>query len=169
MRGSGSAASIANGYGLDGPGIESRWGRDFSPDGPGAHAASCTMGTGSYSGVKSGRGLTLTPLPHLVPWSWKSRAMPLLPLCSVRPLQILSACTWVHFTLTLNLSDLTSNLLQQYVLPVPLRFRKTSYMVFVAFVRPMSEPAQRFFSCRTDFSQQMAQVLLFLFLYTFLF
>jgi len=29
MSGSGSAVSIATGYGLDGPGIESRWGRDF--------------------------------------------------------------------------------------------------------------------------------------------
>ena len=28
-RGSGSSVDIATGYGLDGPGIESRWGRDF--------------------------------------------------------------------------------------------------------------------------------------------
>jgi hypothetical protein len=27
--GRGSSAGIATGYGLDGPGIESRWGRDF--------------------------------------------------------------------------------------------------------------------------------------------
>ena len=27
--GSGSIVGIANGYGLDGPGIESQWGRDF--------------------------------------------------------------------------------------------------------------------------------------------
>jgi hypothetical protein len=31
--------------------------------GPGAHPASCTMGTGSFPGVKSGRGVTLTPTP----------------------------------------------------------------------------------------------------------
>ena len=37
--------------------------------GPGAHPASCTMGTGSFPGVKSGRGVTLTPHPLLVPWS----------------------------------------------------------------------------------------------------
>jgi len=30
------------------------------------------MGTGSFQGVKSGRSVTLTPHPHLVPWSWKS-------------------------------------------------------------------------------------------------
>ena len=37
--------------------------------GPRAHPASCTMGTGSFSGVKSGRGVTLTPHLLLVPWS----------------------------------------------------------------------------------------------------
>ena len=37
--------------------------------GPGAHPTSCTMGTGSFLGVKSGRGVTLTPHPLLVPWS----------------------------------------------------------------------------------------------------
>ena len=35
--------------------------------GPGAHPASCTMGTGSFPGVKSGQGVTLTPHPLLVP------------------------------------------------------------------------------------------------------
>jgi hypothetical protein len=34
--------------------------------GPGAHPASCTMGTGSFPGVESGRGVTLTPHPLLV-------------------------------------------------------------------------------------------------------
>jgi len=31
--------------------------------GPGAHPASCTMGTGSFPGVKRDRGVTLTPSP----------------------------------------------------------------------------------------------------------
>jgi DNA-binding transcriptional LysR family regulator len=66
--------------------------------GPGAHPASCTMGTGSFPGVKSGRGLTLIPHPLLAPWSRKGRAIPLLPLWAVRPVQSLSACTRVHFT-----------------------------------------------------------------------
>ena len=66
--------------------------------GSGAHPAPCTMGTGSFPRVKSGRGVTLTPHPLLVPWSWKGRAIPLLPLWAVRPLQRLSACTRVHFT-----------------------------------------------------------------------
>ena len=34
--------------------------------GPGVHPASCTMGTGSFPGVKSGRSVTLTPHPLLV-------------------------------------------------------------------------------------------------------
>ena len=37
--------------------------------GPGAYPASCTMGTGFFLGVNSGRGVTLTPHPLLVPWS----------------------------------------------------------------------------------------------------
>ena len=32
--------------------------------GPGAHPASCTMGTKSFPGVKSGQGVRLTPHPH---------------------------------------------------------------------------------------------------------
>ena len=63
---------IATGYGLDGPGIESRWVRDIPAPfqtGPRAHPASCKMGTGSFPGVKSGRAVTLTPHPLLVPWS----------------------------------------------------------------------------------------------------
>jgi len=64
----------------------------------GTHPAFCTMGAGSYPGVKSGRGVTLTPHPLLVPWSWKSRAIPLHPLWAVRPVQSFSACTRVHFT-----------------------------------------------------------------------
>ena len=97
----GSSVGIATGYGLDGPGIESWWGARFSAPvqtSPGAHPASSTMGTGSFLGVKSGRGVTLTPHPLLVPWSWKVRAIPLLPLWAVRPVHSLSACTRVHFT-----------------------------------------------------------------------
>jgi hypothetical protein len=74
--------------------------------GPGAHPASCTKGTGSFPGVKNGRGVTLTPHPLLVLWSRKGRAIPLFPhgpyglyRASV-PVQSLSACTRVHFTFT---------------------------------------------------------------------
>jgi hypothetical protein len=68
--GPGSVEGIANGYELDGPGIEFRWeARFFAPvqTGPGAHPSSYTMGTGSFPGVKSGRGVTPTHHPLLVP------------------------------------------------------------------------------------------------------
>ena len=56
--------------------IESRWGRDFPPvqTGPGAHPASCKIGTESSPGVKCGRGVLLTTHPLLVPRSWKSKS-----------------------------------------------------------------------------------------------
>ena len=72
MQGPGSVVDIATGYWLDGLGIESRWGARFSAPvqtGPGAQPASCTMGTGFLPGVKSGRDVTLTPHPLIVPWS----------------------------------------------------------------------------------------------------
>jgi len=69
-------------FGLDGPGIESRRGRDFPSfqTGPQTHPASCIMGTGSFPGVKCGRGVLLTTHPLLAPRSWKGRAIPLPPL-----------------------------------------------------------------------------------------
>ena len=63
--------------------------------GPGAHVASCTMGTVSFLGIKSGRGVTLTLHPLLALWSIKGRAIPLLPLWAIQPIQSLSACTRV--------------------------------------------------------------------------
>jgi hypothetical protein len=64
-RGPGSSVGIATDYGLDGPGIESRWGARFFAHlqtGPGAHPASYKMGTGSFPGVKRpGRGADNPP------------------------------------------------------------------------------------------------------------
>ena len=108
---------IANGYELDGPGIEFRWGaRIYSPvqTDPGAHPVSCKTGTGNFPRLKGGRGVQLTTHRLLVPRSWKSRAILLLPygpyslyrasvpvqysytstpLWTVQPVQSLSACT----------------------------------------------------------------------------
>ena len=55
------------------------WARFSAPvqTGPEAHPTSCTMGTRSFPGVKSGRGLTLTSHP----------------LWTVRPVQSFSVCT----------------------------------------------------------------------------
>jgi len=92
---------IATGYGLGRSGdrspVEARFPR-LSRPALQPHPASCTIGTGSFPGVKSGQGVTLTPHPLLVSWSRKIRAVPLLPLWAVRTVKRLSACTRVHFT-----------------------------------------------------------------------
>ena len=59
-----------------------------------------------FPGVKSGRSVTLTPHPLLVQWSRKGRAIPLLPLWAVRPIQSLRACTRMLFTLCESLPGL---------------------------------------------------------------
>ena len=64
---------------------------------PGSHPASCTMGTGSFPWVKSGQGVTLIPHPLLVLWSRRIRAIPLLPLWAVQPVQSVSTCARVYF------------------------------------------------------------------------
>jgi len=65
-RGPGSSVGTATGYGLDGPGIESRWGARFFASvqtGPGAHPASCTMSTGSFPWGKERPGRDADPSP----------------------------------------------------------------------------------------------------------
>ena len=62
---------IATGYGLDGPGIESRWGKIFRtcPDRPCGPPSPLYNGYRLFPGVKSGQGVRLTPNSLLVPWS----------------------------------------------------------------------------------------------------
>jgi len=75
----GSSVGIATELRAGRSGIETRWVRDFPPvqTGPGAHPASCKMGTGSFPEVKCGQGVLLTTHPLLVPRSWNSRAITL--------------------------------------------------------------------------------------------
>ena len=66
----GSSDGIVTGYGLDGPGIESRWGRDFlhlSTPALSPTQSPVQWVPGLYPGIKSGRGVMLTPHPHLEP------------------------------------------------------------------------------------------------------
>jgi hypothetical protein len=69
--GPGSVVGIASGYGLDGPGIESRWGEIFRtcPDRPWGPPSLLYNGYQFFPGVKSGRGVTLTPHTPLGPRS----------------------------------------------------------------------------------------------------
>ena len=65
ISGPGSSVGIATDYGLGGPGSNPDGDEIFPPvqTGPEAHPASCKMGTGSFTGVKCGRGVLLTHSP----------------------------------------------------------------------------------------------------------
>jgi hypothetical protein len=80
-----SSVGIATRYGLDGPGIESRWGRGarFSAPVqacPEAYPASCWMGTGSFLRGKAAGVWRWPPTPSKRGGWRKSRAIHLLPL-----------------------------------------------------------------------------------------
>ena len=70
--------------------------------GPGTYPASSRYRV--FPGGKERPGRDADPSPLLVPRSWKSRAILLLTLRVVRPVQSLSACTRVHFTLPFTIS-----------------------------------------------------------------
>ena len=100
-----SVVGIATGYGLDGLGIESQWGRDF------AHLSRPALGPtqppvqwvpGLSRGWRAAGVWRWPPHPLLELWSRKGRAIPLLPLWVKRPVQSLSTRTRVHFTFTLH-------------------------------------------------------------------
>jgi hypothetical protein len=92
--------AIATGYRLDGSGIEFRWGQDFSAPvqtSPGAYPASCTIATGSFPGVKSGRGVMLTPSPPsstVVKKEWSYTSTPLMGRTAcTEPYYLYKGCT----------------------------------------------------------------------------
>jgi len=91
------------GYGLDGPRIESWWGgRIFHtcPDRPQDPPSLLYNGYRVFPWGKDRAGRDADPHPLLVPWSRKSRAIPILLPWAVWPVQSLSACTGVHFNFT---------------------------------------------------------------------
>ena len=86
-RGPGSSIGIASSYGLDSLGSNPGGGEIFCPSRqPGAHPASCKMGTGSFPGIKRSQGVLLTTHPLLVLRLWKSRAVPLPTFWATRSL-----------------------------------------------------------------------------------
>ena len=76
----GSVVGIATGYGLDGPGIESRWVEIFRtcPDRPWGPPSLLYNGYWVFPGGKERPGRDADPHPLLVLCSRKSRAIPLL-------------------------------------------------------------------------------------------
>jgi len=99
--GPGSSVGIANGYGLDGPGIESRWGEIFRscPYRPYGLPSLLYNGYLVFPGGEKRPGRDAHPSHLIVPCSRKSRAIRLLTLWTVRHVQSHSTCTRVHFTL----------------------------------------------------------------------
>jgi hypothetical protein len=95
-----SSVGIATRYGLDGPGIESRWGARFSAPvqtGPEVYPVSYTLGTGSFPGVKRpGRGVDHSP-----PSSAEVKGRVELHLYS--PLRAFVACSRMNYLLPLSL------------------------------------------------------------------
>ena len=70
------------------------------PDRPWGPASLLYVGYRVFPGGKVRPGSAADQSPLLVSWSRKSRAIPLLSLCAVRPVRILSACTRVHCNFT---------------------------------------------------------------------
>ena len=70
------------------------------PDRPWGPPSLLYNGYRAFPGGKERPGRDNDPSPLLVPWSWKGRAIPLLPLWPGRPVQSLNACTRVTFTFT---------------------------------------------------------------------
>jgi hypothetical protein len=64
-----SVVDKATGYGLDGPGIESRWGRDFPHLSRPAPPSPLYNEYRVFSGGKERPGRDAEPSPLLVPWS----------------------------------------------------------------------------------------------------
>ena len=93
-------------------GIESQWRRGLPPvhNDHGAYSASCKMVTGYFPEDKERPWRASVHSNLLVPLSWKSRAIRLLPLWAVRPVQSLSACTRVHFIFTFTFTSGKSTL-----------------------------------------------------------
>ena len=83
----GNSVGIVTDYGLDGPGIESRWSEIFCtcPVRPWGPPSLLYNGYRVFPVDKERPGRDAHPSPLLVPWSRKSRAIPLLPQWAVGP------------------------------------------------------------------------------------
>ena len=92
-----SSVGIATGHELDVPGSKPVGGEIFRTCSyrPWSPPNLLENGYRFFPGGKNRPGMTLTTHPLLVPWSRKSR---IIPLQNPRPVLSLSSCTRVHFT-----------------------------------------------------------------------
>jgi hypothetical protein len=99
---------------------------------PGAHPASCTMGTASFLGLKSGRSVTLTPHPLLGTWSRNNRVYlytPYGPYGLYRASVPAQRCTFLYTT-TVSLCNLHCYMFRHY--PVTIRQFTTNALLSYA-------------------------------------
>jgi len=101
--GLGSSVDIATGYGLDGPGFESRWGEVFRtcPDRPWGPRNLLYNGYQFFPWGKERPGYDADPLPPSSSMVKKEYSYTSTLPMDRTALESLSACTSVHFTLTL--------------------------------------------------------------------
>jgi hypothetical protein len=80
LGGRNSLDDITSRYGLDYPGLESRWGREFLAihNGPETHPASFIMVTGSFQGQRVCSLMLITHLPLVPGCEWVGAVLPLL-------------------------------------------------------------------------------------------
>ena len=94
-----SSLGAATGYGWTVWGSNRSWVEIFCtcPHQPWSPNSLLHNGYQVFPRVKCDRGVTLNPHPLLVQRSRKSRAIPLLPLRAIWPVQSFSACSRVHW------------------------------------------------------------------------
>ena len=101
--GPGSVVGMATGYGLDGPGFESRWGGEISrtcPDRPWGTPSLLYNGYRVFPGGKKRPVRDANPSPPSSAVVMKEYNYTSTPPMGCTAVQSLSACTRVHFTLT---------------------------------------------------------------------
>ena len=121
---------LATRYGLDDPGIESRWGARFSAPvqtGPGTHPTSYTMGTG----FQSGGAWLWHPTPSI------AEAKERVELHFSPPPRAFVACCRVNFTFYVMYTELDSIFVDlcSWIYLEALK-KKTVYCVFVSRLQP---------------------------------
>jgi hypothetical protein len=119
--GPGSSVGIAIEYGLDGAGIKSRWGEIFRicPDRPWGPPNRLYNGYRVFPGVESGRGVTMTPHPLLVPRSRERIELylysPQGPLWPTTGRNLPTTYTYIHTHIHTNIHSYIYTIIYTYI------------------------------------------------------